>query len=363
MFRQDRTNPSTAVSNWRGRHDTPKAWPSTATSTWLNGGLFGGGFAYTTTGSPSVATYGIYTSITWTGSGSFIIASNPDSLTMDVWVVAGGGGGGGGKWGGVGGGGAGGARQFTGQAMAVGTMTVTIGAGGSGGSAGNDGNNGGDTTIGSITSMPGGGHGGASPGIGGCGGGDGQGTSTAGNGGAATPSTDDYGGDGRKGVFSWPTMYGGGGGGYFPRATDWSSLTPAASSGGYTNTTTGLVGGDGCTQTYRDGNASGTTNGTHRFCGGGGNSGVSYPSYNYWGRAGCHTDGNKGTGSAGSSNQRDGGGNGNSGTTSGSGGAGGYSSGGGGGAASGGASGSTDGFTGNGGSGGSGIVVVRFVTP
>ena len=42
MFRQDRTNPSTAISNWRGRHDTPKAWPSTAVSSWLNGGLFGG---------------------------------------------------------------------------------------------------------------------------------------------------------------------------------------------------------------------------------------------------------------------------------------------------------------------------------
>ena len=41
MFRQDRTNPSTAISNWRGRHDTPKAWPSTGVSTWLNGGLFG----------------------------------------------------------------------------------------------------------------------------------------------------------------------------------------------------------------------------------------------------------------------------------------------------------------------------------
>ncbi len=43
MFRQDRTNPSTAVSNWRGRHDAPKAWPSTAVSTWLNGGLFAAG--------------------------------------------------------------------------------------------------------------------------------------------------------------------------------------------------------------------------------------------------------------------------------------------------------------------------------
>ena len=52
----------------------------------------GAGFAYTTTGSPTTDTYGVYTSITWTGSGSFIIAANPDSLTMDVWVVAGGGG-------------------------------------------------------------------------------------------------------------------------------------------------------------------------------------------------------------------------------------------------------------------------------
>ncbi len=42
MFRQDRTNPSTAVSNWKGRKDTPKAWSSTAVSTWLNGGVFGG---------------------------------------------------------------------------------------------------------------------------------------------------------------------------------------------------------------------------------------------------------------------------------------------------------------------------------
>jgi hypothetical protein len=42
-FRQDRTNPSSAVSNWKGRTDTPKAWPSTSVSTWLNSGLFGGG--------------------------------------------------------------------------------------------------------------------------------------------------------------------------------------------------------------------------------------------------------------------------------------------------------------------------------
>ena len=42
MFRQDRTNPSTKVSQWRGRSATPKAWPSTRISTWMNGGLFGG---------------------------------------------------------------------------------------------------------------------------------------------------------------------------------------------------------------------------------------------------------------------------------------------------------------------------------
>ena len=42
-FRQDRTNPSTAVSNWHGRSETPKGWPSTRVSTWLNGGLFSTG--------------------------------------------------------------------------------------------------------------------------------------------------------------------------------------------------------------------------------------------------------------------------------------------------------------------------------
>ena len=43
MFRQDRTNPSTAVSTWKGRKDLPKANPSTAVSAWMNGGLAGGG--------------------------------------------------------------------------------------------------------------------------------------------------------------------------------------------------------------------------------------------------------------------------------------------------------------------------------
>ena len=41
MFRQDRTNPGTRVSQWKGRHDTAKGWPGSRVSTWVNGGLFG----------------------------------------------------------------------------------------------------------------------------------------------------------------------------------------------------------------------------------------------------------------------------------------------------------------------------------
>lgn len=41
-FRQDRTNPASAVSNWKGRTSTPKAHPSTAISTWLNSVMFAG---------------------------------------------------------------------------------------------------------------------------------------------------------------------------------------------------------------------------------------------------------------------------------------------------------------------------------
>ena len=43
MFRQDRANPGTRVSQWRGRHDTAKGWSGSRVSTWLNGGLFAGG--------------------------------------------------------------------------------------------------------------------------------------------------------------------------------------------------------------------------------------------------------------------------------------------------------------------------------
>mgnify|MGYP003649774971 FL=1 len=42
-FNQYRTNPGANVSNFKGRTDTPKAWPSTAVSTWMNSALFSGG--------------------------------------------------------------------------------------------------------------------------------------------------------------------------------------------------------------------------------------------------------------------------------------------------------------------------------
>ena len=96
MFRQDRTNPASAVSNWRGRKDSAKGWPSTAVSTWLNGGLFGGG--------PLTAFGGIITQYvdsgdsktyrvhTFRGSGKFFVSSG--AADVDYLIVAGGGAGG-----------------------------------------------------------------------------------------------------------------------------------------------------------------------------------------------------------------------------------------------------------------------------
>ena len=90
MFRQDRTNPSTAVSNWRGRHDTPKAWPSTGVSTWLNGGLFGASFTafggIITQYEDSGTTYRVHT---FRGSGKFFVSAGAGDV--DYVIVAGGG--------------------------------------------------------------------------------------------------------------------------------------------------------------------------------------------------------------------------------------------------------------------------------
>ena len=78
-FRQDRTNPSTAVSNWHGRSETPKGWPSTRVSTWINGGLFGSASAggFEKIGSTSA---GGTTEVTFTG-----IDSTKYQTYMVVW--------------------------------------------------------------------------------------------------------------------------------------------------------------------------------------------------------------------------------------------------------------------------------------
>ena len=42
-FNQFRTNPGESVSKFKGRTETPRAWPGTAVSTWMNSALFSGG--------------------------------------------------------------------------------------------------------------------------------------------------------------------------------------------------------------------------------------------------------------------------------------------------------------------------------
>ena len=130
MFRQDRTNPGTAVSNWRGRKDSKKGWPNTAVSTWLNGGLFGaapmtafGGII--TQYEDSGTTYRVHT---FRGSGKFLVSAG--AADVDYLIVAGGGGAGGG------GGGAGGMLTGTGIAVSAGTYAITVGVGGVGGGGG-----------------------------------------------------------------------------------------------------------------------------------------------------------------------------------------------------------------------------------
>ena len=142
MFRQDRTNPSTAISNWRGRLDTLKGWPSTAVSTWLNGGLFGaaaatmqafGGIITQYVDSGTGKTMRVHA---FRSTGKFLVSSiGAATKDVDYLIVAGGGGGGG-----YGAGGAGGVSEDTSGSVAVsaGTYTITVGTGGAGGTAAGD---------------------------------------------------------------------------------------------------------------------------------------------------------------------------------------------------------------------------------
>jgi len=224
---------------------------------------------------------------TW--ASTFGILPSAKNSQVSYLSVAGGGGGGSGLVSGSfyagGGGGAGGA--VTGRlAFAVGTLTVTIGAGGAGNTGNGAGNQGGSTSVTGTTTAVGGGAGGGNTsgngGDGGSGGGLGstflavpgvatvnQGASgggaivnsdTGGGGGGASSFGGDggYGGDGIASTITGTSIiYGGGGGGCSARGVAYASRGGA---GG---------GGDGA----RASNSIGATAGTVNRGGGGGGGG------------------------------------------------------------------------------------------
>ena len=85
---QHRTNPSKAVSNFKGRWDTVFAWPSTAVSTWLNG-IGGGGAAWATIDGGTESLYSGWHAEIFLSSGTLTVSS-PGYI--DLLVVGGGGG-------------------------------------------------------------------------------------------------------------------------------------------------------------------------------------------------------------------------------------------------------------------------------
>ena len=98
-----------------------------------------GNIAYSTTGSPTITTYGSYRSFKYTGSGTFVITANSASEAFDVFTVGGGGGSGGHQLG-VNGGAGGGGTRTTNLPGTVKSYTATVGSGGSNaGSFGNPG--------------------------------------------------------------------------------------------------------------------------------------------------------------------------------------------------------------------------------
>jgi len=159
-FNQYRTNPGQAVSNFKGRTDTPKAWPSTAVSTWTNGGLFGGGpFTWEYSGSHNVYTNWNSTGYTYVemyGSGNLTFQGTP--TVIDLIVIGGGGGYDGITDGYAGGGGGGGVTTATALDTSSEVIAVTIGAAGTRASPPN-GTSGGTTslTISTVNASAGGG--------------------------------------------------------------------------------------------------------------------------------------------------------------------------------------------------------------
>lgn len=110
-----------------------KSHPSAAVSGWLNGGVYSSFNAITATGGDSTNdfTYSgvLYRNHIFNNSGTFEITANPDALTFDVLVQAGGGGRSNANY--RGGAGGGGELDTEGIAGTVQSYAVTVGAGAS----------------------------------------------------------------------------------------------------------------------------------------------------------------------------------------------------------------------------------------
>lgn len=272
-----------------------------------------GGTNWVALGTDTVSLSGTYTVHTFNSSGNFVVASG--TITVEVFVVAGGGGAGkqaSGNPMGVGGGGAGGIGTNTAHAVS-GTVTVVVGAGGTGATSGGaNGTAGSNSSFGTITAI-GGGYGAGGADVAGGSGGSGGGATGAGLGGAGTAGQGNTGGNGSNAASS----YGAGGGG------GRSAVGANGTSGAGGNGGNGIASAISGTTAYYAGGGGGSTyaSGTDGLGGngGGGNAGV---------------DGANNPGSPGTANTGGGGGGGHYETA-----------------------------ISDGGNGGSGVVIVRYLTP
>jgi hypothetical protein len=185
-------------------------------------------------------------------SGTFTVGVRP--LAVDLLIVAGGGGAT------TGGGGAGGVRRVS-TTLAIGSYTVTIGAGGAGAGGGGTGSNGSNSSFGDFSAIGGGGGGpndsGAGARSGGSGGGGGATSTVITYGGLGTDGQGCSGGTSRATASPFATAGGGGAGG--------SGFSPV-------NNSTGGDGGDGSTAFSAWAIATGS--GERSAFGGGGGGGV-----------------------------------------------------------------------------------------
>ena len=301
----------------------------------------------------SKTTSGSKTIHTFTGNGTFTVASNATNVRA---LIVGGGGGGGGRGGndGSGGGGGGLVRFITGIPVSPspGSYPIVIGGGGASRGPGTNGGDGGSSSAFGNTSPGGGGGGSEAPGPragrpGGCGGGGGGygGGGGTGSGDPGAPTDTDLETDGNTPSNGWGND---GGANAYPGGTNYGG------------------GGGGGSQHYgmpgKNPNSVPTQYAMHTYSGNGGN-GVGYsisgsPGH-YAGGGGCGGNGHHGNNGPGSYGGRGGGGNGgggpfgsaNSGTSG---------TGGGGGGAS---SSNSPAPNHNSGGGGSGIVIIDYDTP